>query len=69
MKIQPAVPAFLAVANSFAVQGDWAIAFCRQIAFFFPGPKGVELNQIERKQILNWANKRLKSNSECPLCV
>ena len=48
MKFQPAVPAFLAVAISFAVQGDWAIAFCRQIVFFFP-----ELNQIERNQILN----------------
>ena len=53
MKNQPAVPAFLAVAISFAVQGDWAIAFCRQIAFFFPGTKAVELNQIERNQILN----------------
>ena len=38
-KIQPAVPTFLAVAMSFAVQGDWAIAFCRQFVFFFPGPK------------------------------
>ena len=53
MKNQPAVPAFLAVAISFAAQGDWAIAFCRQIAFFFPGTKAVELNQIERNQILN----------------
>ena len=52
MKIQPAVPAF-PVAIWFAVQGDWAIAFCRQIAFFFPGPKAAELNQIERNQILN----------------
>ena len=53
MKIQPAVPALLAVAISCAVQGDWAIDFCRQIVFFFPGPKAVELNQIERNQILN----------------
>ena len=32
------MPAFLAVAISFAVQGDWVIAFCR-LLFFFPGPK------------------------------
>jgi hypothetical protein len=25
----------------------------KQIVFFFPGPKAVELNQIERNQILN----------------
>ena len=52
-KTQPAIPTFLAVAKSFAVQGDWAIPFYRQLVFFFPGPKAVELNQIERNQILN----------------
>ena len=56
-KTQSSVPTFLAVAISFAVQGGWAIAFCRQFVFFFPGPKAVGLNQIERNQILNYSKK------------
>ena len=57
-KIQPAVPTFLAVAMSFAVQGDWAIAFCRQFVFFFPGPKAGGLYKP------NWTqpNSELKQN-------
>ena len=46
-EIQAAVPAFLAFAIAFAVQGDWAIAFCRQFVF------SVQVLKIERNQILN----------------
>ena len=45
------VPTFLTVAMSFAVQGDWAIAFCRQFVFFFPGPKAGGLYK------LNWTQR------------
>jgi len=51
-KIQPAVPAFLAVAIPFVVQGDGTVAFCRQL-FFLPGPKAVEANSTKRSRILD----------------
>ena len=57
-KIQPAVPAFLAVAISFAVQGDWASAFCRQ--FFLPRSQSSRIKpnwmqpKSESKQKIDW---------------
>ena len=60
LKNQPAGPTFLAVAIPFVVQGDWTVAFCRQL-FFLPGPKAVELNSTKCNQLIYFFNLILNS--------